>query len=849
MAGLADPNAAIELSLDRAKRLILGGHGSTLEILSQADAELTKRLYAIAKKHGGPTGTYSEAHAQLYREQIRLVTNYTKQRLAGLTDEQARLAISEAVQSTVELATKLEERFTGITRPLALHSQAMQDEVIRGTGASLIQQNQASWDRYGKALTRQFETVMRVGQIAGLNHHEMISKMVAAGKVEGIDAESLNRKWPSYFPKPTGYVNETYWAERIVRTEVAYSYNAASTNTIQTFKNTDFPDMQKKILAHFDVRTAPDSVAVHGQVRPVDGLFVDGAGRHYRHPPARPNDRETVIPWRPVWEETDATEEPPAEDIAKAIEEISGKEQAKAKIQALAAERAEKIKRAADVATALAAQKAQAALLAKQKPKPAKTAAQIMDQQLEGPSGSNAGGVFLGTDEVKRYVKLYDDPAQAAGEHLANQLYGDLGLGRVKSQVFKHNGKVAYASQFVEGATPLGKTRLTPDVAKRALRGLIGDLVTGNWDALGLDLDNVVKTKGGRLLRIDNGGSFLMRAKAGRKATSALNALSEWEGFFDSGINPAYARLAGIAGVGSASELAPMLRAQLRSLDEIAEKAGGWSKYVKKHAPLMPESDRAAVVGMLEARIALLKQKVRAAIHRPAPRPRLRLEELQGEALPNTPTSWPLTRTAPADPSEHSDRVAARTHETLTRTLTRDEVRSINEFTGSTYGDIRLAARLSKEDYQASRVSLPYETAKAHAEQITSALRKRDAARAREEHIENDLVEVFRGIRDVPREKFENIINSDVITWAEPTSTSWDPDKARNFYSSSMPNGHSVMFRVRTAARTKGLAIEGISGLRHEHEVLFGNDVEFKVTKVVRDQNFARGAVVYLEEI
>lgn len=341
MAGLADPNAAIELTLDRAKRLILGGHGSTLQILEKADAELTKRLYSIAKKNGGPTGKYTEAHAQLYREQIRLVMAYAKERLQGLSDEQAREAIAESVRSTVKLATMLEERFTGITRPLALHSQAMQDEVTRGTGASLIRQREASWTRYGAALTREFETALRVGQLAGLTHHEMISKLVKAGSVEGVDAASLNAKWPRHFPEPTGFVNQTYWAERIVRTETAYAYNAAGMNTIQTFKNTDFPDMQKKILAHFDIRTAPDSVAVHGQVRPLDGYFVDGAGRHYRHPPGRPNDRETVIPWRAHWAELDATEQPPEEDVAKALESISGKEAAREKLKSLAQERRE----------------------------------------------------------------------------------------------------------------------------------------------------------------------------------------------------------------------------------------------------------------------------------------------------------------------------------------------------------------------------------------------------------------------------------------------------------------------------------------------------------------------------
>lgn len=319
-----DANAAVELSLDRANRLIVGGAGDTLSLLQQAERELRDRLQWIAKKHGGPSGSYTEAHVQIYRQQIGLVTRYLQQRLQGKTDEQAREAIRLAVTQTVALATRLEERFTGITRPLALHSQTMQDEIVRGTGASRIRQNAASWERYGQVLTRDFERVLRLGQLEGATHAQMIDGLIAKGDRVGVTAQRLHEQTPGSFPEPTGYVAQRYWAERIVRTEVAHGYNAAALNTMQAAKNTDFPDLQKKILAHFDNRTAPDSVAVHGQVRPLDGYFMDGAGRTYLHPPGRPNDRETVIPWRPHWAELEATEPPTPTEQVEAQHEAAG---------------------------------------------------------------------------------------------------------------------------------------------------------------------------------------------------------------------------------------------------------------------------------------------------------------------------------------------------------------------------------------------------------------------------------------------------------------------------------------------------------------------------------------------
>jgi hypothetical protein len=660
MAGLADPNAAVELSLNRAARLIQSGEGNTLSLLQAADRELLDRLQHIAKKHGGPAGTYTEAHAQIYRQQIRLVTNYVQQRMLGKTDEQAREAIKLGVKQTVALATKLEEHWTGITRPLALHSQTMQDEIVRGTGASRIRQNEASWQRYGDAMTRDFERQLRLGQLMGLSHHEVISRVISVGAKGGLDAAKLHEQTPGSFPAPTGYVARRYWAERIVRTEcltgdtlvhsavitavhrrwyegvafeiivdggrkftatpnhpmltrggwvvagelqkgddligcgreqhqgaachenvtggptaigeifdtvaavgirerrrttqpdfhgdgldgevdifrpnrpltfgrfapiyqplgelifsptnearlgfchvcgallpfetlshsvgahlpaglsdpfgeqvvanaefatkrdaafsseisrhyssgvdvvaparmleahaqnrsfrlgaqcagcaqnalngtgmtpertsnsecalsggiqfnrvlgirrvwlsghvfnlsttdgyyalnaaytgnTAYAYNAAGLNTMQGFRNTDFPDMQKKILAHFDSRTAPDSIAVHGQIRPLDGYFMDGAGRQYLHPPGRPNDRETVIPWRPHWGELDSTDPPDDAEIRDSVEKLSDKETAKSRVGLVREQRTgQRVFRAEQIARQLAQQK------------------------------------------------------------------------------------------------------------------------------------------------------------------------------------------------------------------------------------------------------------------------------------------------------------------------------------------------------------------------------------------------------------------------------------------------------------------------------------------------------------
>lgn len=235
---------------------------------------------------------------------------------------------------------------------------------------------------------------------------------------------------------------------------------------------------------------------------------------------------------------------------------------------------------------------------------------QILGEQVGPARGSNPGGLYRGRDGVTRYVKVYDDAAQAYGEHLANQVYRGLGLEAPESVVFElADGRTGYASRLVEDARTLGEAGLTKARAKAALRGFAADVLTANWDAAGLNLDNLLVTKNGRLVRVDNGGAFLMRARYGRKPTALLEQITEWEGFLDPNKNPAYARLAAEAGISDARQLGQGLIRQIDDILKLEQTAGGWDAFVRLHAPGLLPDDRRAIVRMLEARTTLLKAK------------------------------------------------------------------------------------------------------------------------------------------------------------------------------------------------------------------------------------------------
>ncbi len=348
MATTADD--VLQTSVLRAQRLLADAPGKhVLRMLEQADRDLKKRLAPMAKVEPGLR--FSDAQAMAYQKQIDVSIRYVKKRLLGLTDKRARAAIETNVRSTTRELGQLNSKFTGVVTPLRLREAATQAGITDRVVQSRIGQSATSVDRYGAHMEADFRTIMRKGMLQGVSQSQMVDALVAHGGPAGPKVSLRARKDPvtgkvirlKEEDIPEGlFKRKRYWAERVVRTEVAHGQNEARLQTIERSKETDFPDMGKKILAMMDMRTAMDSIGVHGQVRPTDGLFQDGAGRQYQRPPARPNDRETIVPWRLSWQETAYSAPMPPAEVAQLEQarEAPGKAKQAAIAATAAAERA-----------------------------------------------------------------------------------------------------------------------------------------------------------------------------------------------------------------------------------------------------------------------------------------------------------------------------------------------------------------------------------------------------------------------------------------------------------------------------------------------------------------------------
>ena len=257
------------------------------------DERLRRTLDEQLKQFGSGEAELSGAAILVILALARVSVARATDHLSGHLRRGTTYATKAASKQTSDLLATLEEVFEGkVTSSQLKRLYALMDET--GYKKSLLATQQASVNRYGVAMINEFQQILQQGIINGQTQRQIVAALTEKGG--GI---FTNKKW---------------WAERIVRTEVARAHNAAKEVAYQQYEVVGIT-VKKKILAIFDNRTAYDSVYVHGQVRGPGEYFLDGAGRLYLFPPARPNDRETIIPWKEYWRELRMTEEIPASEM------------------------------------------------------------------------------------------------------------------------------------------------------------------------------------------------------------------------------------------------------------------------------------------------------------------------------------------------------------------------------------------------------------------------------------------------------------------------------------------------------------------------------------------------------
>lgn len=142
--------------------------------------------------------------------------------------------------------------------------------------------------------------------------------------------------------------------------------------------------------------------------------------------------------------------------------------------------------------------------------------------------GSTGAKLVMDPKTGRRYVlKRGGNPGHLKSEAQADALYRAAGIEVPDSRLYDDGGPVKLAV-FHEGKS-LGELKSSDPAAYEAAceklrEGFAVDALLGNWDVVGMNLDNVLVLPDGRVLRIDNGGSLAYRAQGSPKTAN------QWDG-------------------------------------------------------------------------------------------------------------------------------------------------------------------------------------------------------------------------------------------------------------------------------------------------------------------------------
>lgn len=290
------PHEALAVNRQQALELVKSvGLDKTRKILERADRSLIDRLKEVP---GPGDKTFTRVQLESTLKQVRHVMRELTPGLARTVVDGAAPMAEKSAGGLFEYLTQADKQFRGVgSQPLALDEASVIDVAAQGARASVLRRLASSGEpvvnaddqphpakegileRYGESTIGQFEDVLQQGLVTRASWDVMKAQLI--------------EKSPFLQGKPAS------WAERIVRTELMGAYNRAGWEANRE-ANEQLGDMCKILAATFDDRTAADSYAVHGQIRRPNEAFETWFG-FMQHPPARPNDREIVVPHRVSW--------------------------------------------------------------------------------------------------------------------------------------------------------------------------------------------------------------------------------------------------------------------------------------------------------------------------------------------------------------------------------------------------------------------------------------------------------------------------------------------------------------------------------------------------------------------
>jgi len=167
-------------------------------------------------------------------------------------------------------------------------------------------------------------------------------------------------------------------------------------------------------------------------------------------------------------------------------------------------------------------------------------------RKVDGPKGSNPGQWYEDDSGQRWFVKEAKSRDHADNEVAAGVIYEMFGVRTPQTRVLTIDGKAHVVSRFVPDiqTKPESWWRSASKQATAARREAQEDFVLdawlANWDAVGLNYDNMLVDASGHVWRIDTGGAMKYRARGDKKSSWDLinSVVDDLNNMRSASINP-----------------------------------------------------------------------------------------------------------------------------------------------------------------------------------------------------------------------------------------------------------------------------------------------------------------------
>lgn len=265
----------------------LRGVGRMRHLYADARGELEGKLRRLVR--AGRSDTFTAQHMRMVLAQVADTAKTFEGELVHHMESTGRLAGNLAPRHLVSMVDRMETKFGRMTPVI----QAAQAGVVRGVypgvARTLLDKYKTSAKLYGPQALTEIRGSLAHAIIQGEPVDDAVGRVIESGGI---------------------FDRQRWRAERIVRTEMAYTYGVTNQRAMEELKPA-VPRMMKRLVATHDNRTGEDSEELDGQTVDIDKPFIwvvkDSRGAPtgkivpYMQPPNRPNDREVVIPWITTW--------------------------------------------------------------------------------------------------------------------------------------------------------------------------------------------------------------------------------------------------------------------------------------------------------------------------------------------------------------------------------------------------------------------------------------------------------------------------------------------------------------------------------------------------------------------